>query len=300
MQQRLFTRASDDGFTVVELLVASTLGLMVTAMALAAVLANREVYKHDVVRTRINQNLRSALAIIGMNARQAGEALPAFFPAVEIVDHGTEAPDELYLRRNLRENEILNVCETLTANTSSSSVRFAYPTTEIACDYASELVPYLAAWNAYRTQRGGSASAYIYNRTARQGEFFTFNNMSDTGTEMFVLRSPGSWQYSYPGDGLTAAMYLLQEYHFRVENGILQLIENREDSNILNVVDGITNFQATARMQDGSTLSSFTANEPWTGIQYIEITISGQDTFAGRTVSSVLTSRMFPRNILSH
>src|SRR5690606_6020349 len=85
MQVRRFSRlrrsilASDKGFTLVELLVTSFLGLIMLALTLSATTSNRRLYKYDLVRTRINQNMRSALDIMGIDVRQAGENLFSTF-----------------------------------------------------------------------------------------------------------------------------------------------------------------------------------------------------------------------------
>jgi len=295
-----FSPASNSGFTIIELLVASTLSLLVLALVLSTSLTNKLVYQQDVVRTRINQNLRSAIDIIGMNMRQAGEALPSFFPAIEVVNGTGGGSDQLILRRNLYENEILNICQDLTAGTSTANIRFAYQTSEIACAYSSELVAYLNTWLAYRTQQGGQAKAYVYNRSAKVGELFTFDDGTDTGTELFIHRTAGNWAYDYPGDGLSAAMYLLEEYHFLLENGVLKLIQNGDNVNTLNIVDGITDFQVAIHMQDDTTQYAFSANDLWTSIKSLEITLAGADMYAGKLISSSITDRLFPRNVLSH
>ncbi len=297
-----FSPSSSDGFTLLELLVSSLLGLLVVALGLSTVLSNRRIYKHDIVQTKINQNLRSAIDILGMNVRQAGEALPAIFPAVEVIDGTSGAQDELIIRRNLHENEVLNVCQTITAGTANTSVLFAYSTTDAACDYATELQPYILTWNAYRTEEGGTAQAYIFNRSTKEGEFFTFTNVIDSSatSQMTIQKNATTWQHSYAGDGLSAAMYLIEEYHFRVTNSTLELIENNDTTNILNIVDGITGFQVKANMLDGTTKTSFTNTDSWTQIKSLEITLTGEDTFAGKTVTNTVSEKLYPRNILSN
>jgi prepilin-type N-terminal cleavage/methylation domain-containing protein len=41
------------GFTLIELLVSSSLGLLLIALVMASVLANRQLFKQDMVRTQI-------------------------------------------------------------------------------------------------------------------------------------------------------------------------------------------------------------------------------------------------------
>jgi len=298
--QGRLVRSGNSGFTLTELLVASFLAMIVLALSLTSVISNRNLYKYDVVRTRLNQNLRSAMDIISMTTKQAGEALTASFPAILLVDGGS-GPDELILRRNLHENEILNICQNLPAGSTGMTVLFSYDTTLAGCAYSTDLLPYLNVWVDYANERGGIARAFAFNRSTKEGEFFLYENAVDTGTQMYVDRANSSaWQYSYTGDGVSAAMYLLEQTHFRLNNGVLQIIQSDDTSNILNVVDGITNFQVTARLTDETTVSALTITDHWTEIKWLEVTLSGTDSFAQEPVSSSLTARLFPRNILSN
>lgn len=288
--------ANQFGFTLVEMLVGSFLSMLILTLSLGVINVQRNTFKFDIARTKVNQNLRSALDIISLNVRQAGEAFPDFFPAILLTSGST---DELTIRRNLYENEILNVCQTLTAGTSNASVLFATNSITPACAYNAALVPYKNTWDAHRTAEGGSAKAYIYNRSSRLGEFFTFNGSSNNGVQMAISKVASSWNNSYPGDGNSAAMYIIEEYKFRVSNGILQIVKNNDLVNVLNVVDSISNFQTNIVLRDGTVMSSFSATDRWPDIQYIEISLTGRDNFGKRTIDNTITAKLFPRNILS-
>jgi len=84
-----------------ELLVASFLGLIILALGAQSTLSLRRLYLHDIVRTRVNQDLRGSLDMIGVNIRQAGENFTMSFPAIQIVNGTGGAGDQLILRRNL-------------------------------------------------------------------------------------------------------------------------------------------------------------------------------------------------------
>lgn len=284
------------GFTLIELLVASFLGMVVLSLSLGSITTQRNTYKYDITRTKVNQNLRSALDIMALNIRQAGEAFPDFFPTI-LLTSGTT--DELTIRRNLYENEILNVCQTLTAGTSNASVLFAMTSTNPACAYNAALAPYLTTWNNHRVSEGGTAKAYVYNRSARLGEFFTYSGGTNNGTQMAITKAASNWHYSYPGDGNSAAMYIIEEYKFRVSGGVLQMVKNEDTVNVLNIVDSVSNFQTSIVMRDGTTKTSFSASDRWPDIQYLEISLTGQDTFGKRIINNTVTARLFPRNILS-
>ena len=110
---------SESGMTLMELMVSSTLSLLLIAMTLSVTLANRAIYGTDVVRTRINQNIRSAFDIIETELRQAGERLPSGVPAIEIA-HGASS-DTLTLRRNTLD-DTLTVCKTVNTSAGNNDI----------------------------------------------------------------------------------------------------------------------------------------------------------------------------------
>ena len=101
MTSRPSTRSSASGFTLVELLVALSVVLVITAGALSLSLSSRDLYLADNARTTLNQSLRAATELLSTDLRQAGERLPDDFPAIIIENGDAGAPDQLALRRNL-------------------------------------------------------------------------------------------------------------------------------------------------------------------------------------------------------
>ncbi len=72
----------DRGYSLVEILIALGIGVLILGLLLTITLANRRLYVLDQSRTASNQNLRAALDLVVTDIRQAGERLPADFPAV--------------------------------------------------------------------------------------------------------------------------------------------------------------------------------------------------------------------------
>jgi hypothetical protein len=283
----------------VELLVASALGLIVLSMALSSALTTRSVYREDIVRTRINQNLRSAVDIIALNARQAGQSLEEDFPAILLEDGAT---DTLRLRRNLYEREVLNLCMALAQSsfTPTITVSIDPANTNSNCRYSSGWATYVATWSQHRQDSGDLVRAFAYNRTARVGEFFPYNGETDDGNQLLIHRQSGNWQNNYTGDGVSAALYLLEEFRYQIADGVLQLVINDDETNILNVVDGVTAFQIIAHMNDGTTRTTLTSADNWTNVAALELQLEGEESIGGRTITNNLNTRIFPRNILSH
>lgn len=287
-------RGGERGITMLEVLVASTLGLVVLGVAIQTATSNQRLYQSEVVRTRLNQNLRSALDILGINTRQAGENLPSNFPAFEVLSGGSGA-DQLILRRNLQD-AVLNICQALTAGTSVLNVYFAVAgATSSACIYAGQTAAY-KAWRSYRTSNGNVVDAYLYNSSAKVGEFVRYSNEVSTGSDYYLVVQPRTWANSYPV-GASAA-YILEEWKFFLQDGYLKMTQN-SSTTTNNIMYGINDMQIRVLKQDGTWATSFTPTDPWSQVAGIEITLSGSDTYRGQTISRSLSARFFPRNVLS-
>jgi type IV pilus assembly protein PilW len=297
------SQKSAAGFTVVEFLVASFIGLLVMALAMSSTLSGRSLYREDVVRTRIQQNLRSAIDLITLNARQAGESFESTFPAILISNGSGSNSDELVLRRNLFENEVLNICQDLTAGAVNTEIVTSNDPANLNanCRYTAGWQTFLmTTWRNYRTAQGGTVRAFAFNRSTRAGEFFPYSGEVDSSSQLRVQRSSGSWTNNYTGDGVSAAFYLAEEFRYRLSSGVLQLVVNDDASSALNVVDGITDFQVLAHMEDGTTKTALAATDEWTEVVSLEISVSGSETIGGKTIADTLTTQVFARNILSH
>ena len=296
IQSIQYFRSSDRGFSIAELLVTSFLGLMVMSLAMSAAIANKTVLGKDKVRTQVAQNLRGALDIIGMEARIGGENLGSGFPAIEITNGASSAPDTLFVRRNLLD-EVLPLCVAITAGTNVTDIVFANSPVVAGCVYSSHTHDY-TAWQTYRTTHSNTVDAYIFDSVSKKGEFFKYNGETNNGTQYSVTRVAGTWTNSYPA--ISSTIYILEEWKFQVSSGILQLIQNRDNANANNVAFNITDFQVQALMQDGTTKTAFAPTDAWISIKQIQIDLSGAETFAQKLVTRTVTGKFFPRNVLSN
>ncbi len=293
---------SDSGFTLIELLVTMMLGTLITALTIGATLSNRNIYQLDLVRTRLNQNLKGAMDVIGMDVREAGENLIDTFPAVEIIDGAPGEPDELILRRNLID-EVLKVCTQIDSGSGDNRVFLANASGEAGCDYASNTHNY-QTWQNYRTDHDNSVRVFIYDIVAKEGEFFDYDSETDEGvTDYSISRSGGAWEHTYEVG--SSSVYIIEEWRFKVDktdpnDGLLQLIENGDDENPQNVVAGITDFQVRAHMQDGTVQDDLPRTDRWADLKSVEVTLTGRDYVRKEPLTRVLTARYFPRNILSN
>lgn len=285
------------GFTIAEMMVASFIGMLFTGMLFTLTTVNRNVMGKDSIRTGLNQNLRGALDLVGADIRVAGENLGTLFPAIEVTNGTSGAADTIILRRNLID-EVLPLCTQITGGTNTPNIYFAIPGTVAGCVYSGHTHDY-DAWRAYRlTQPGQRTLAYIYDSTGHHGEFFTYINEQDNGNSYYIVRTTGTWSYTYPT--ASTSIYILEQWQFQLNTNNLQLVQNNDNANPLDVSFGITNFQVRVKMQDNTIVNSFTNTDNWTLIKALEVTLNGSDTFAGKAVNRSMVAEYFPRNILSH
>lgn len=294
MKYKQYSQNSDDGFTLLELLVSVVIGLGAMSIALSSVLTTKNAYRADHTRTKLNQDLRSALDLIGANVRITGENLSSSFPSFLIVDGGTDS-DELILRRNTRD-EILKVCNSITPS-SGYDIVFATGG-ESGCIYSDNVYNY-SSWRTARLERPElSIPIYLYDIASKQGEWREYIGESDEGTALAITTATASWSNNYSNS--SSAVYMLEEWRFRVRDNSLELIINNQIDNPQIVAFGVTNFQAQVIYPDGSIVTSFTNTEDWTDIESIEVSLTASDTFRAKPFERTLTGRFFPRNILSN
>ena len=289
--------------TVIELLVASSLSLILVGMTISAAVSNRGAYSHDIARTRLNQNLRGALDLLGSEMRQAGERLPPGFPAVEVTNNVSANSDQLIIRRNLLD-EVLTVCTDITVS-SGDNIMLSSTTTgrPPACNYGSQLVNF-NAWHSYRlTQDNSRVKAYIYDFTTQFGQWVTISSDTNNGTSMYLTKMSGAWAHPYTAGN--TALYVLREWAFDLsttagQTDVLRIIQDQDTANPMRVAFGVDTFRVVARMQSGTNLETLTVTDGWTNLRAIQVTIAGSDSYKGRPISTTLTGDLFPRNILSN
>jgi hypothetical protein len=116
-------KRSVKGFTILELTVASAVSLTVLSVSLGLMTEMRRSMLGDRTRIVANDNLRQAADFIGQDLKQAGERLEAStqLPGISIKQGASGAPSTLVIQRQLL-NETLPVCQTITKNTTTTSM----------------------------------------------------------------------------------------------------------------------------------------------------------------------------------
>lgn len=284
------------GFTLMELMVSSGIALVMLAVSMSVVTAQRFIYKRNSVDTRLNQNLKGAMELIGSQLREAGENLSGSFPAFEIIDGASGAPDTLIIRRNLLD-EVLNVCTTIAANSTTTTINVAVPGGTSGCIFSDQLHSH-TSWNSYRTSKGGTVKGYAYDIVNKVGEFFDFVGVTNNGTTLALTRSSGTWSRAYTVG--SASLYVLEEWRFRMTGDQLELLQNGDTASPLKIMYGLENFQVRVKKQDGTTVNSFSNTAGWSDTEYVEVQLNGIDSFQKQARRAEMIAKFMPRNILSN
>lgn len=287
---------SDCGHTLLELLVALTITLTVTALVGGALRYDSDVYLTDAARTKIQQNLRGALDIIAMNVRQAGEGLDSYFPALSLSQSEDPETSVLSLRRKILD-EVLSLCKD--ALVGDTKVFVSNQTSSALECLPTNIASGLAAWVANRSAHDGKVRIYIYNRVAKQGEFLDYTHEGQNAGDDYLDIS--ALKFFYPAS--STALYVLEEYSFQLnpETQTLQLNQDGRTDGPADVAYNVTQFQVKLRMQDTTELLSLapTDTKGWKNIRGVSISLRGQGGWRSTKMSREVTAEYFPRNVLS-
>lgn len=291
---------SQKGFTIIELMV-SVLLLSVTLMMLIGyVMSMQDAFFNDVVRTRINGNLRTALDIVSMNVRQAGENLGTTFPAVVIQADDDTVGKKLILRRN-KLSEVLTVCEAAAAGDTKIYISTTTSPSP-GCVYANVTGMY----NAYRSEKtaeNGTLKIYIYDSITKIGQYidYTAEGTESTGVTAKYYLTVSALPAAYAAN--TSYIYYIEEYDFALDEttNTLNLTRNGNVSPIEPVAFSISEFVPTVRMQDGTTVTNlaYNATKTWKDMDYVSVTLTGTEARKSRNYSTSISGNYYPRNVLS-
>ena len=291
--------AKESGFTVLEVLVSSALGLIITFMCANTAIVQKELFTRDSARTTLNQDLRGASDVLISDGRVAGENLTESFPAVELIKD-KNGKQELVLRRNLL-SSVLNVCTSLNAGASRSKIYIANSNTKSGCIRNDEKTKY-NIWKNYRAAHKDSSNtvkAYIFNSGTKKGEFINYNNEGITSNNYWISGGSGTFKNSYPAG--SSWILILEEWRYRLnDEDMLQVIVDGDEDEPFNLAFGVKSFNTVITDMDDIDYTSFTTDDDWTNIYQIETTITGEERAGKNNVTKSIVAHFFPRNVLSH
>ena len=294
----------------VELLITMVVTLLLAAGVLSLALSGRKMYEVDVARNQVNRSLRGAGEFLVSDIRQAGERLGDDFPAIEIIDGASGAPDQLILRRNLL-SAVLRVCSDTDADTEQIEV--AWKITHPLAPPPAGCAPLpdtdfdgwpddMQTWKAYRETRGGDVVAYIFNPVTSLGETFHYANEVD-GVDAYIFErqaDTGNWLNDYPLAS-QSRLYIIEERRYRLVDGVLELVVNNDTADPIRLVDRIVDFQASAD-RGGTIFTSMRSDDvgyAWVDIDSVDVQLDAVATFRQRSMKRSWSTSVIPRNVLS-
>lgn len=286
------------GFTLVELLVCLFLSVLIIALLCQTILANNRLYKGDIVRTNLNQDLKSAMVILSSTIKEAGENLAGTFPAVELKKDEETGFSDLTIRRNVLD-EVLKLCEPISSGSSVNNLKFALAGTTSGCIY-SDNTHNFNSWKEYRQKNNGEVYPFIYDLAENRGEFFPYVDEEDSGTEYSLLTGGTIFSNDYTVGA--ASMYMIEEWRFTFEDGFLVLTQNGLSDEKQKIIGNVNKFIVKIEKSDGDIVDTFSPDDDdmWSDISAINITLGNEENFMKEKIEKILSASFYPRNILSH
>lgn len=203
-----FLLRSQQGLTLLELLVTVVVSLVILGVSLGLVVSQRRQYINQQATTDVNQTIQSAMDLIGTDVRQTGSkvGLGLGLPIIRIINASGTKLDELWLQSKLLTQD-LTVCESVTGNPASIRV---VDKSAGACTFTDGPPPNgipdnVEEWRTYRCQISATKPAcispagdckqttpsslndecswaYIFNPSKGEGEFFLYSGEAQEGS----------------------------------------------------------------------------------------------------------------------
>jgi type IV pilus assembly protein PilW len=261
--------------------------------------SGRGFYNADSARTRLNQSLQATKDFLVTDIRQAGERLPDDVPAIEVLQGADDGPDELILRRNLHDVALL-VCEEVAPSAAWITVSLKTGTPPPGCaplpvDPGETLPTDLQDWSDYRVARGGQVRAYIYDPVLGEGELFDYSDEREEVDAFTLGKATGAPNFERTYTRAAGSrVYLLEERRYRLDAGMLQMIVDDRPSDLVNLVEGIEDFQVLEMWKTGAG-----PGDAWTRLSGVHVRVDGRVPVGDRTLVRSWSARVMPRNVLA-
>jgi len=297
------------GFTLIETLVALAVAAILLGLVLPLVLGQRRVVQLDQARTSANQTLRAVSQLLAADVRIAGERFGeglALSPIAVSLDASGDSV--VVLRRNLE--DALPVCQSVAAGSTVTSIVVADwvpPVDHPQCavnrttSYGGVDWPYtLDAHRRIAEDRGGVASAYIFDPATRSGQWFAMrvDGTQSSPPDEVQCDDGCAWSADYEP---TASAYvaLLDATEYRLVDGVLQRRELATGA-VLRIASGIESFGMTVSVAGEATpRTTFPDTGVWRSITSLNLDVTVERREGGSLAERSLQTRLFPRNVLS-
>lgn len=274
------TRNNSLGFTLLEVIASSVMGLILLAFAFSGFLSMRQSFVGDTGAADVNQRLKTIFASIGPDMQQIGEGLTdTSLPLVEISQRIIPATSatparttsDITLRRTVIPQS-LTLCENIAAGSTTAPKVIDDAIGNCKVDDNEEpkdgWPDTLKLWRDKRINTIGSIRAYIYDSTNKKGEFFDYKGevlKNSTGTTITTPSTTGTnkvqtvtldkgtqtWTNDYPAGSV---IYLMDKRQYKVEDNKLKLIVN--DTETFELTENMDKLDITATLQKETSTTS--------------------------------------------
>jgi prepilin-type N-terminal cleavage/methylation domain-containing protein len=301
VRPNLFLR-SQQGLTLLELLVTVIISSIILGVSLGLIVTQRRQYINQQATTDVNQTIQSAMDLIGIDVRQAGGkvGLGLGLPIIRIINGGGAAPDTLVLQSKLLTQD-LTVCDQVNGNPASIRV---VDKSAVGCTFtdglpSNGLPDNVEEWRAYRCQISATKPActsppgdckqttpaslndectwaYIFNPDTGDGEFFLYSGEAQEGSaanQRYRINKSGATSITktYP---VGSKLYILEERRYALGapdakgDRILELsLVDRDTNTVFNnaplqIVNRLRDFQVKGIDTAGAEMDAFNVSDP--------------------------------------
>jgi hypothetical protein len=305
----------EGGHTIVELLVAGTIGLLLLTSVATLAVGSKLYIRADTIRSRISQNARSALGSIGSDVRLGGQFVGESFPAFELINGG-DSQDKLIIRRKLID-ESLTLCTPLVSGQTISSVGTSRddgmivmggtPVLVGGCIYsgAEHIHQAIVTELTKQAAQGHPRELYLYNPSTREGEFLTYQSLDENPAAKTrdINVASKAVQRTYPVESRVMILEQLV-YQLNPDEKTLDLVinERTNPNQVLHVAADIYAIDGSVMLKSGVVRDKFEKTDPWKDLQMVSIKLFALEKMRwsnDNKISREVRGDYFPRNILS-
>lgn len=207
---------NSSGFSFIEVLVSSIMALIILTFALGAFNSMRQSFVKDEGVVDVNSRLKTIFGIMGPDMQQIGQGIAdQNIPLIEL---------KVFNPNTANERSEITITKTSGLASLSTQQAFTSGQTDTTIPI-SQNDSVLAQWKGNRVSNGGKTSAYIFNSTEKEGEFFEYVG-EDSTVNPPILKINHTWTRDYPSG---SAIYLMDKRKYEVKNNQLLLTVNDTD-----------------------------------------------------------------------
>lgn len=327
-----YLQQREDGLTIVELLVATSILVVVMTIVISTSMSGIKLYRNDKTQVAANDYGRSTMDVLDSDLRQVGERLTSDFPAV-IISNDSQGNSILSLRRGLLDDPLpicapVNGGKTIYTNTMSGNsltTRAAYklgliPNYDLVYaddNYSSSstmqpgcTVNDVSILNDWKTaiESKKITTGYIYDVVKNSGEFIELKSVNlskdiiETAEPISMVIQPRIASSKSTAKIPTYRLYLLEDRTYSINSNSLMLSLNGKPAIV--VAPNVKKF--TVKPYLAGTLQAASLPFPnipdgsWRGLAYLDTVLTVGSKNGSDIINKTFEERTTPRNSLSN